>query len=79
MNECNINIILRSFNNNNILSRNTSQTSILNNKNTLHKGGVVTLEVEDSNQKEDLVEQEAKLYFIIVGSQDIFLKIINIL
>ena len=66
LNECNLSIILCSSNNNNILGHNTSQSCILNNNNTLHKGGVGTLEVEDSNKEEDLVKEETKLYAIIV-------------
>ena len=77
LNECSFNIILRSFNINNTLSRNTNQTSILNNNNTLHKRGEGILEVEDNNQEEDLVEEEAKLYVIIVGIQDTFPKIVK--
>ena len=68
MNECILGIILRSFNNTNILNYNIRQTCILNNNNTLSKGGVGTLEVKERNQEEDLVEEEAKLYAIIVGS-----------
>ena len=68
LNECSISISLCSFNNNNILDHNISQTSILNNNNTLCKGGVGILEVEDNNQEEYLVEEEAKLYDKIVGS-----------
>ena len=79
MNECSLSIILFSFNNNNILNRNIIQTSILNNKNTLCKGGVGPLEVDDINQEEDLVEEEAKLYSIIMGSQDTFPKIVKVL
>ena len=78
LNERSLSINLRNSNNNNILNCNISQSSILNNNNTLHKGGVRTLEVEDSNQEDDLVEEEAKLYTIIVGSQDIFPKIIKV-
>ena len=79
LSEHSLSIILCSFNNNNILSRNTNQTSILNNNNTLRKGGVGTLEFEDSNKEEDLVKEEAKLYAIIVGSQDKFLDIFKFL
>ena len=68
MNECNLSIILHNINNNNILNRNTSRISIFNNNNTLHKGGVGILEVEDNNKEENLVEEDAKLYVIIVGS-----------
>ena len=50
-----------------ILNRNTNRISILK-KNTLHKGGLGSLEAEDNNQEEDLVEKEAKLYAMIVGS-----------
>ena len=72
LNERNLSIGLCSFNNNNILNQNISQTSILNNNNTLRKGGVGPLEVEDNNQEESLVKEEAKLYAIIVENQDIF-------
>ena len=79
MNEHSLSISLRSFNNNNILNCNTSQSSILNNNNTLHRGGVGILDVEDNIKEEDLVKEEAKLYVIIVGSQDIFPKIVKVL
>ena len=68
MNECSLSISLRNINNNNILNRNTSRISIFNNNNTLHKGGVGILEVEDNNKEENLVEEDAKWYVIIVGS-----------
>ena len=79
MNEHNLSIILCSFNNNNILNRNTNQTSILNKNNTLYKGGLGTLEVKDKNKEEYLVEEEANSYVIIVGNQDIFPKIVKVL
>ena len=79
LNECSLNINFCSFNNNNILNWNISQTSILNNNSSLHKGGVGNLELKDSNQEEDLVEEEAKLYVIIVGIQDIFPEISKVL
>ena len=41
--------------------------------------GVGPLEVEDSNQESDLVKEEAKLYSIIVGSQDTFPDIFKVL
>ena len=72
-NERILSIILRSINNNNILNCNTSRINILNNNNTLRKGGVGTLEVKESNKEEDLVEEEANLYVIIVGNQDTLL------
>ena len=77
LNECSLSIVLRSSNNN-ILNHNTSQASILNN-NTLRKGGVGTLEVEENNKEVDLVEEEAKLYVIIVGNQEIFPEIVKVL
>ena len=40
---------------------------------------VKTLEVEDNNKDEDLVEEEAQSYVIIVGSHDIFPEIIKVL
>ena len=49
LNERNLSISLHSINNNNILNHNTNRISILNNNNTLYKGGVGTLEVEDNN------------------------------
>ena len=64
MNKCNLSISLR---------------SIKNNNNTLCKGGVGILEIEDNNQEEDLVTEEAKSYVIIVGSQEIFPKIVKVL
>ena len=42
------------------------------------RGGGI-LEVEDNNKDEDLVEEEAQIYVIIVGSHDIFLEIIKVL
>ena len=69
LNEHILSISLRNINNNNILNHNTSRISILKNNNTLHKGGVEILEVEDNNKEEDLVKEEAKSYVIIVGSQ----------
>ena len=79
LNECSLSIILCSFNNNNILNHNTSRINILNNNNTLRKGGVGILEVEDNNQEEDLVEEEAKSYVIIMGIHDIFPEIVKVL
>ena len=67
LSEHSLSIILYIFNNSNILNRITNQTNILNNNNTLLKGGVGTLEVEHNNQEEDLVEEEANLYVTIVG------------
>ena len=78
MNKRNLSIILCSFKNNNILNHNTNRISILNNNNTLRKGGVETLEVEDNN-KEDLVEEEAKSYVIIVGSHENFPDIVKVM
>ena len=37
------------------------------------------LEIEDNNQEEDLVEEEAKLYAIIVDNQNIFPEIVKVL
>ena len=79
LNECSLSISLHNINNNNILNHNTSRISILKNNNTLHKGGVEILEVEDNNKEEDLVKEEAKSYVIIAGSQDIFPKIFKVL
>ena len=79
MNEIKLSISPRNINNNNTLNHNTNRISILNNNNTLHKGGVGTLEVEDNNHEEDLVEEEAKLYAIIMGSQHTFLEIVKVL
>ena len=78
MNECSLSIILFNINNDNTLSRNTSRINIHNN-NTLHKEGVENLEVEDNNKEEDLVEEEAKSYVIIVGIQDTLLEIVKVL
>ena len=60
MEKLNLSISLCNINNHNILNHNTNTISILNNNNTLHKGGVETLEVEDINKEEDLVKEEAK-------------------
>ena len=70
--ECSLNISLCNINNNNTLNRNTSRINILNKNNTLCKGGLEILDVEDNNKEEDLVKEEAKSYVIIVGSQEIF-------
>ena len=66
LNECSLSISLHNINNINILNWNTSKINILNKNNTLYKGGVGILEVEDNNKEEDLVEEEAKSYVIIV-------------
>ena len=79
LNKCSLSISLRNINNYNTLSYNTKKINVLNNNNNLHKGGVKTLEVEDNNKDEDLVEEEAQIYVIIVGSHDIFLEIIKVL
>ena len=47
--------------------------SILDNNNTLWKGGVETLEVEDNNKEEDLVEVEAKSCVILWEAKKFFL------
>ena len=49
LNECSLNISLRSINNKNILNHITNIINILNNNNTLRKGGLEILEVEDNN------------------------------
>ena len=77
LNEHSLNTGLCNINNNNILNHNTNRISILNNNNTLYKGGVETLEVKDNNNKDHLDEEEAKSYVIIMHSQDIFLKIFS--
>ena len=79
LNECSISIILHNINNRNTLTCNTKKINVLNNNNNLHKGGVKTLEVEDNNKDEDLVEEEAQSYVIIVGSHEIFSDIIKVL
>ena len=79
LNECNLSIILHNINNHNTLDRNTSTISIINKNNTLHKGEVETLEVKDNNMEEGLVEEEANSYAIIVGSHDIFPKMVKVL
>ena len=79
LNECSLSIILHSINNNNIINCNTNRISIINNNNTLRKGGVRILEVEYNNKEEDLVEEEVKSYVIIVGNQDIFPEIVKFL
>ena len=43
------------------------------------QGGVGNLEVKESNKEEDLVEEEAKPYVIIVSIQDIFPEIVKVL
>ena len=62
LDEHSLNIILHSINNSNIFDRNTNTISILNNNNTLRKGGVGILEVDDNNHEEDLVEEVVFLY-----------------
>ena len=79
LSEHSLSISLLNINNCNTLSRNTSRINILSNNNTLRKGGVETLEVEDNNKEEDMVKEEAKLYVIIVGSQDTFPEIVKVL
>ena len=37
------------------------------------------LEAKENNKEEDLVEEEAKAYVIIMGSQDIFPEIVKFL
>ena len=37
-----------------------------------------TLQVKDNNKEEDLVEEEAKLYVIILGIQGTFPKILKV-
>ena len=74
LNERSLSIILQNINN-----RNTSRINICNNKNTLCKGVVETLEVDDNKKKEDLVKEEAKSYVIIVGIEDIFPEIFKVL
>ena len=79
LNERSLSIILHNINNCNTLSHNTNIISILNKNNTVCKGGVETLEVEDNNKEEDLVEEEAKSYVIIVGNQKILINIVKVL
>ena len=76
--EHSLSISLPNIKNSNILSRNTNRISILNNNNTLQKGGVGTLEAEDRS-KEDLVKEETKSYIIIEGGHDIFPDIVKVL
>ena len=66
-NECSLIIILHNINNRNTFICNTNRISILNNNNTLCKGGEGILEAKDNNYEEDLVEEKAKLNVIIVG------------
>ena len=79
LNKHSLSIILQNINNRNTLSYNTEKINVLNNKNNLHKGGVKTLEVEDNNKDEYLVEKEAQSYVIIVGSHENFPDIIKVL
>ena len=79
MNEHNLSLSMCNINNNNILNHNTNKISIINNNNTLRKGGVGILEVEDSNKEEGLVEEEANSYVIIVGIEDILPEIVKVL
>ena len=79
LNECSLSISLHNINNHNTLRCNTKKINVLNNNNNLHKGGVKTLEVEDNNKDEDLVEEAAQIYVIIVGIHDIFPEIIKVL
>ena len=48
--EHNLSINMRWTNDNNIDNHNTRKISILNNNNTLHRGGVQLLDVEDNNK-----------------------------
>ena len=79
LNERSLSISLCNISNKNTLNHNTSRIGILNNNSTLRKRGVEILEVQDNNQEEDLVEEEAKSYVIIMGSQDIFPDIVKVL
>ena len=74
-----LNIILLNIKNYNTLNQNTNRINILNNNNTLRKGKVGILEVEDNNKEEDLVEEEAKSYVIIMDNQDTLPKIAKVL
>ena len=74
LNEHGLSIILLNIHHHNIKNH-----SILNNNSSLHKGGVGNLELKDSNQEEDLVEEEAKLYVIIVGNQDTLPETVKVL
>ena len=79
LNKRSLSIILLNIKNHSTLNCNSSKINILNNNNSLRKGGVKILEVKDNNKEEDLVEEEAKLYVIIVGIQDIFPEIVKVL
>ena len=79
LNEHSLNMILCNIKNHNSLNWNTNKIGILNNNNTLCKGEVETLEIEDNNKEEDLVKEEAKSYVINVGCQDILTKIVKVL
>ena len=78
LNEYSLSISIRNINNRNTLSQNTKKMSSTI-KIPSTKGGVKTLEVEDNNKDEDLVEEEAQIYVITVGIHDIFPEIIKVL
>ena len=79
LNERSLSIILHTINNKNTLNCITNKISVLNNNNTLCKGGVGILEVRDNNKEDDLVEEEAKSYVITVDNQDTLLDIVQVL
>ena len=80
VNERRLNIHKQNFSNHNILSRNISKISIDYNNTTLSEGQVEIFEVEDNNkEEEDLVDEEAKSYVIIVDNQDTLLDIVQVM
>ena len=85
LNERNLSIILfnihqHNFNNHNILSHNINKIRICHINNTLSQGRVEICEAEESNkEEEDLVDEEAKSYAIIVDNKDNIPKISKVL
>ena len=85
LNEYNITTILLNIhqdnsNNRNILGCNINEINICRSNTTLNLGGLGIFRAEDNNKKEDdLVEEEAKLYVIIMDNQDTLLDIVQVL
>ena len=79
LNERILSIILCNINNRKTLKHSNITIIILKNNNTLHKGGVETLEVKGNNKEEELVKDEAKSYVIIMCIQYICPEIVKVL
>ena len=78
LNERSLSISLHNINKCNTLSRNTNKINILNKKTPSAKGGW-EFKFEDKKKEEDLAEEEAKSYVVIVGRRDILTEIVKVL